>query len=86
VFGETANIAARVQGAGSPGTVVGTTAVQRRVARLFIAEDKGAHDLKGGAAPMTLYSIVRASGRRRTGAHAEPARWTQRRARREATP
>ena len=63
MFGETP-ISRRVQGAGDPGTLVGTTAVQRRVAGLFVAEDKGAHELKGVAAPMTLYRIVRASGGR----------------------
>src|SRR5208282_4567302 len=33
----------------------------------FVAEDKGACELKGVPAPVTLYRIVRASGGRRTG-------------------
>jgi class 3 adenylate cyclase/predicted ATPase len=68
VFGEAPNIAARVQGAAEPGTVLVTANVQRQIAGLFVAEDKGVHELKGVAAPVTLYSIVRASGGRRTGA------------------
>ena len=36
-----------------------TSTVQRQVAGLFIVEDKGAHELKGAAAPVTLYRIVR---------------------------
>jgi class 3 adenylate cyclase/tetratricopeptide (TPR) repeat protein len=69
VFGEAPNAAARVQTAAEPGTVLVTAAVQRQVAGLFIVEDKGAHELKGIQAPVTLYRIVRVSGgRRRTGA------------------
>ena len=46
-----------------------TSTVQRQVAGLFIVEDKGAHELKGAPAPVTLYRIVRISGgRRRRGA------------------
>ena len=68
VFGEAPNIAARVQAAGEPGTVLVTASVQRQTAGLFVVEDKGAHDLKGLPAPVTLYRIVRASGGRRGGA------------------
>ena len=69
VFGEAPNIAARVQAAAEPGTVLVTSTVQRQVAGLFIVEDKGAHELKGAPAPVTLYRIVRISGgRRRKGA------------------
>ena len=69
VFGEAPNIAARVQGAAEPGTVLVTSTVQRQIAGLFIVEDKGAHELKGVPAPVTLYRILRVSGgRRRKGA------------------
>ena len=69
VFGEAPNVAARVQAAAEPGTVLVTATVQRQVAGLFIVEDKGAHELKGVPVPVTLYRIVRVSGgRRRTGA------------------
>ena len=63
VFGEAPNIAARVQAAAEPGTVLITSTVQRQVAGLFIVEDKGAHELKGAAAPVTLYRIVRISSK-----------------------
>jgi class 3 adenylate cyclase/tetratricopeptide (TPR) repeat protein len=65
VFGEAPNIAARVQAAAEPGTVLVTSTVLRQVAGLFIVEDKGAHELKGALAPMNLYRILRISGGRR---------------------
>ncbi|HZZ23652.1 MAG TPA: adenylate/guanylate cyclase domain-containing protein, partial [Roseiarcus sp.] len=69
VFGEAPNIAARVQAAAEPGTVLVTSTVLRQVAGLFIVEDKCAHELKGALAPMNLYRILRISGgRRRRGA------------------
>ena len=69
VFGEAPHIAARVQAAAEPGTVLVTSTVQRQTAGLFIVEDKGAHELKGVPAPVTLYRILRISGgRRRKGA------------------
>ena len=69
VFGEAPNIAARVQAAAEPGTVLVTSTVLRQVAGLFIVEDKGAHELKGALAPTNLYRILRISGgKRRRGA------------------
>jgi class 3 adenylate cyclase/tetratricopeptide (TPR) repeat protein len=69
VFGEAPNIAARVQAAAEPGTVLVTSTVQRQVAGLFIVEEKGAHEFKGVPAPVILYRILRVSGgRRRKGA------------------
>ena len=69
VFGEAPNIAARVQATAEPGTVLVTSTVQRQTAGLFIVEEKGAHELKGVPAPVTLYRILRVSGgRRRKGA------------------
>src|SRR5271166_2769324 len=67
VFGEAPNSAARVQGLAEPGAVLVTANVQRQTAGLFVAEDRGACELKGVPAPVTLYRIVRASGGRRTG-------------------
>ena len=67
VFGEAPNVAARVQVAAEPGTVLVTASVQRQTAGLFVAEDKGAHKLRGVAQPVTLYRIVRASGGGRRG-------------------
>src|SRR5262245_31752797 len=46
VFGETPNIAARVQTAAEPDTVVVTAATQRLVAGIFVLEDRGAQALK----------------------------------------
>jgi len=68
VFGEAPNVAARVLTAAGPGAVVVTANVYRQVAGLFVAEDKGAHELQGVAEPATLYRVVRASGGRRRGA------------------
>jgi class 3 adenylate cyclase/predicted ATPase len=62
VFGETANVAARVQGAAEPDTVVVTAATQRLVAGLFVVEDRGAQYLKGVRDPVTLYRVVQPSG------------------------
>jgi hypothetical protein len=62
VFGDAPNIAARVQALAEPGTVLVTARVQRQVAGLFVAEDRGAHQLKGAIEPTTLFRIVRASG------------------------
>jgi predicted ATPase/class 3 adenylate cyclase len=67
VFGEAPNVAARVQAAAEPATVLITANVQRQTAGLFVVEDKGAHELKGVAQPVTLYRIVRASGGGRRG-------------------
>ena len=41
--------------------------VQRQVAGLFVADERGAHALKGAPEPTTLFRIVRASGGRRLG-------------------
>jgi class 3 adenylate cyclase len=65
VFGEPPNIAARVLEFADPGAVVVTANVHRQVAGLFVAEDKGTHELQGAAEPVTLYGVVRASGGRR---------------------
>jgi predicted ATPase len=67
VFGEAPNIAARVQSAAAPGSILITAAVQRQTAGLFVAEDRGQHELKGVSAAMTLYRVVRASGGGRRG-------------------
>ena len=71
VFGEAPNVAARVQAAADPGTVLVTRNVQRQVAGLFVAEEQGARELKGVSEPVQLFRIIRASsGRRRGGARA----------------
>jgi predicted ATPase len=62
IFGDVPNIAARTQGLPEPGAVVVTARVQRQVAGLFVAEERGSHRLKGVPEPVTLFRIVRASG------------------------
>ena len=67
VFGDAPNVAARVQAAAEPGSVLITMNVQRQVAGLFVVEEQGAHELKGVAEPVQLFRIVRASGGGRRG-------------------
>jgi class 3 adenylate cyclase/predicted ATPase len=62
VFGDVPNVAARAQAVAEPGAVVVTERVQRQVAGLFVAEERGSHQLKGVPEPVMLYQIVRASG------------------------
>ena len=62
VFGDTPNIAARVQSAAEPGTVIITDAVHRLVSGLFVVEDRGARALKGIERPVQLYRVVQPSG------------------------
>ena len=62
IYGDVPNIAARAQALAEPGSVVVTARVQRQVAGLFVAEERGSHELKGVPEPVTLYRIVRASG------------------------
>src|ERR1700722_9695702 len=71
VYGEAPNVAARVQSAAAPGEIWITRAVHRQIAGLFVAEDKGEHELKGVPEKTQLYRIVRASGSgRRAGSRA----------------
>ncbi|MGA9722828.1 MAG: AAA family ATPase [Candidatus Binatus sp.] len=62
VFGETPNVAARVQTAAEPDTVVITAATHRLVAGMFVVEDRGPQGLKGVREPVTLYRVVQPSG------------------------
>jgi class 3 adenylate cyclase len=62
VFGDTPNIAARVQAAADPGTVMISDATRRLVAGLVVVEDRGAQELKGVARPVRLYRVIRPSG------------------------
>ena len=54
VFGDTANIASRVQSAAAPDTVIVTPAVNRLVRGLFVVEERGIHQLKGVAESLEL--------------------------------
>jgi class 3 adenylate cyclase/predicted ATPase len=62
IYGDVANVAARVQALAEPGAVLVTSRVQRQVAGLFVAEERGIHALKGVPEPTVLYRLVRASG------------------------
>ena len=80
VFGEAPNVAARVQAAAEPRTVLVTSTVLRQVAGLFIVEDKGAHKLKGALAPTK--SLSRPADKRRKAPKRRPASHLFRRPRR----
>jgi len=64
VFGDTPNIAARVETETEPGTMAITDATHRLVAGLFVVEDAGAHALKGIEQPIRLYRVIRPTGLR----------------------
>ena len=62
IYGDAPNTAARAQAMAEPGTVVVTAQVQRQIAGLFVAEERGSHQLKGMPEPVALFRLVRASG------------------------
>jgi class 3 adenylate cyclase/tetratricopeptide (TPR) repeat protein len=62
IFGDAPNVASRVQALAEPGAIMITGQVQRQTAGLFVAEERGAHELKGLKEPVTLFRLVRASG------------------------
>jgi class 3 adenylate cyclase len=64
VFGEVPNIAARVQAAAQPGTVLITGAGHRLISGLFVVEQQAAQTLKGVAEGVELYRVIRPSGMR----------------------
>jgi len=63
-YGETPNVAARVQAEAEVNAVVISAASHRLVSGLFVVEELGAHQLKGIAEPVELFRIVRLSGAR----------------------
>jgi hypothetical protein len=62
IFGDTPNIAAGVQAAAEPGSLLITDAVQRLVSGLFVIEEGRAHTLKGIERPVQLYRVIRPTG------------------------
>lgn len=60
-LGETPNIAARVQGAAEPDTVVISAATYRLAQGLFECQDLGPQTLKGISTPLSVYRVVRES-------------------------
>src|SRR5579864_1619972 len=62
VFGDAPNIAARVQEAASPGTVLVTEDTHRLISGLFVVVASGTPALKGIERPVPLYRIIQPSG------------------------
>jgi class 3 adenylate cyclase/predicted ATPase len=62
VFGDTPNIAARVQAVARPHTVLITADTHRLISGLFVVEDGGAQALKGIERPIQLYRVIQPSG------------------------
>jgi class 3 adenylate cyclase/tetratricopeptide (TPR) repeat protein len=62
IFGDTPNIASRVQAKCAPNSVLMTSAVHDLVVSQFIVEDCGTHPLAGIARPVHLYRAVAPSG------------------------
>ena len=62
VFGDAPNIAARVQEAAAPGTVLVTEDTHRLISGLFVVEARGAPALKGIERPIQLYRVIQPSG------------------------
>ena len=62
VFGDTPNIAARVQAVAEAGTVVITDASHLLVSGHFVLEDRGTSVLKGVDRPVRLYRVIQPSG------------------------
>lgn len=62
ITGETPNIANRLQGEASPGSMVIGDATQRLVDGLFDLEDLGPRQLKGVGHPIRLYRVLGESG------------------------
>ena len=65
VFGETPNIAARVQAAAAPDSVLITEATHRLVSGLFVVEAHGPQTLKGIPIRLALFRVLRPTGVRR---------------------
>lgn len=64
VFGDTPNIAARIQSCAETGTVMVSANTHRLTSGLFIVNDCGSRILKGIAEPMQLYRVIRPSAAR----------------------
>jgi class 3 adenylate cyclase/tetratricopeptide (TPR) repeat protein len=67
VFGDAPNIAARIQVAAEPNTVVVSGAVHKLVFDRFVVEDRGTQTLKGISRPVQLYCVTQPAAGRRGG-------------------
>src|SRR5262245_11379708 len=61
-LGETVNLAARLQGAAAPDTLVISGTTLRLVQGIFVTEDLGRQPMKGIAEPVAVYRVVQSSG------------------------
>ena len=61
IVGATPNLAARLQGIAQPNTVVIGESTRKLLGNLFELQDLGANDLKGIAAPVHAWAVLRAS-------------------------
>ena len=62
IFGDTPNVAARLQSLAAPNTVVISGATQRLAQGLFRLEELGTHALRGIEQPVTVFRVVSPSG------------------------
>src|SRR5262249_1018461 len=62
IYADAPNTAAGGQAIARPGTILLTGAVQRHIAGLFVAEERGIHELKGVPERVKLFRLVRTSG------------------------
>jgi class 3 adenylate cyclase/tetratricopeptide (TPR) repeat protein len=62
IFGETPNVAARIQSEAEPNTVCISAVTQRLVAGFFVVEDLGPRIIKGVQDPIKIYRVDRATG------------------------
>ena len=64
VFGDTPNIAARVESAAEPNSILVSPGTHDLISGLFLVEDGGPRSLKGILEPLRLYRILQPSGAR----------------------
>lgn len=62
VFGDVLNIAAQVQLAAAPDTLLITAETHRLISGLYVVEDRGAQQLRGVERPQQFYRVIRPSG------------------------
>jgi len=62
VFGETPNIAARLQGTAAPGTILITADTHRLISGLFVVEPLGPRALKGITTSPEVFQVMRPTG------------------------
>jgi class 3 adenylate cyclase/predicted ATPase len=62
IYGDTPNIAARVQALAEPGAVLITAHLLQQVVGMFVVEERGIHPIRGLPDPVALFRLVRASG------------------------